>query len=228
MHAFSLSLSSASLTHTDAACQLVVKDTFSQDKQNSIQKLQQHQTYIYCISSRFTRPGNLCLLFASDMQAWQVFQSMHVPCSDMHLCALQCWHWRKASPSKTQMMPSVCEHSNFGAHECYGKKTKTLGSFCHILDVFSCTSCYVRDEKRWKDGDRKRDGCVWAFSPVDCLFSSCAFMFQGPAGTKGDKGERVSLSTVLQLFRANPVLLVLFCCGNTVIFAEVKLLTITH
>lgn len=53
-------------------------------------------------------------------------------------------------------------------------------------------------------------------------------MFQGPAGTKGDKGERVSLSTVLQLFRANPVLLVLFCCGNTVIFAEVKLLTITH
>lgn len=79
-----------------------------------------------------------------------------------------------------------------------------------------------------KDGDRKRDGYVWAFSPVDCLFSSCAFMFQGPAGTKGDKGERVSLSTVLQLFRANPVLLVLFCCGNTVIFAEVKLLTITH
>lgn len=149
---FSIPLSSASLTHTNAACQLVVKDTFSQDKQNSIQKLQQHQTYIHCISSRFTRPGNLCLLFASDMQAWQVFQIMHVLCSDMHLCALQCWHWRKASPSKTQMMPSVCEHTNFGAHECYGKKTKTLGSFCHILDVFSCTSCYVRDEKRWRDG----------------------------------------------------------------------------
>lgn len=45
------------------------------------------------------------------------------------------------------MIPSVCEHTNFGAHECYGKKTKTLGSFCHILDVFSCTSCYVRDEE---------------------------------------------------------------------------------
>lgn len=62
----------------------------------------------------------------------------------------------------------------------------------------------------------------WAHTPVDCLFSSCAFMFQGPAGTKGDKGERVSHSTVLPLFRANQVLLVhfavekwLFCWSKT-------------
>lgn len=36
----------------------------------------------------------------------------------------------------------------------------------------------------------------------------CAFMFQGPAGAKGDKGERVSHSThtIQPLFRANQVL----------------------